>query len=244
MTLDLDRWEARFEKRILELDYGNDPAHDLAHFRRVVSTAKRLATEESAKLEVVIPAAWLHDYVNIPKDDPRRSQASRLSATAAIEWLRSEGYPEVWMAEIQHAIEAHSFSAKIDPKTVEARVVQDADRLDGLGAIGIARCFSVSGLLKRKIYEPGDPFGVSRPLDDLEYSIDHFFVKLFKTAETLQTPAGLREGQARAAHMRDFLAELARELGVLELLPSSLGQASSGQTSGRGADVPAQGPRH
>jgi uncharacterized protein len=214
MSLDLDFWEKRFEQRIIELDEGDDPAHDHAHFRRVVSTAKRLAEAEKARMEVVVPAAWLHDYVNIPKDDPRRSQASRLSAQAATEWLRAEGYPEELLPEIAHAIEAHSFSAKIEPRSLEARIVQDADRLDGLGAIGIARCFLVGGLLRRKIYEPTDPFGTARPLDDLEYTIDHFFVKLFKTVETLQTPAGLSEGRLRAAHMREFLGQLAREVGV------------------------------
>jgi uncharacterized protein len=195
------------------LDYGNDPAHDLAHFRRVVATAKRLAAEEQARLEVVIPAAWFHDFVNVPKNDPRRSQASRLSAVAACEYLREIEYPERYIPEIHHAIEAHSFSARIDPTTPEASVVQDADRLDGLGAIGIARCFSVAGLLKRKIYNLDDPFGLSRELDDLDYTVDHFYVKLFKTAETLRSTAGRAEGMRRALHMREFLQELAREIG-------------------------------
>ena len=211
---ELEAWEVKFAEKIVGMDYGNDPAHDLAHFRRVVATAKRLASEEKARLEVVIPAAWLHDFVNVPKNDPRRSQASRLSALAAAEYLREVSYPEIYISEIQHAIEAHSFSARIDPKTPEARVVQDADRLDGLGAIGIARCFAVAGLLKRKIYDLEDPFGVSRELNDLVYTIDHFYVKLFKTVETLQSAAGRAEGMRRAHTMREFLQELAREIGV------------------------------
>ena len=212
--LELEAWEVKFAEKIVALDYGNDPAHDLAHFRRVVATAKRLAVEEKAKLEVVIPAAWFHDFVNVPKNDPRRSQASRLSAVAACAHLREIGYPEEYISEIHHAIEAHSFSAKIDPTTPEASVVQDADRLDGLGAIGIARCFSVAGLLKRKIYDLDDPYGLSRELDDLVYTVDHFYVKLFKTAETLRSTAGRAEGMRRALHMREFLQELAREIGL------------------------------
>lgn len=211
---DLAAWEIKFAQKIVELDYGNDPAHDLAHFRRVVATARRLAVEEKARLEIVIPAAWFHDFVNVPKNDPRRSQASRLSAEAATDYLRQISYPEEYMAGIHHAIEAHSFSAKIDPTTPEASVVQDADRLDGLGAIGIARCFSVAGLLKRKIYNLDDPFGESRELDDLEYTVDHFYVKLFKTAETLRSKAGRAEGMRRAKHMREFLKELARDIGL------------------------------
>ena len=131
-------WELKFEQKLVDQDLGNDPAHDLAHFRRVVKTAKMLTAEEGATLEVVVPAAWLHDLVNVPKNDPKRSLASRLSATAATEFLRSSGYPPEHLERIHHAIEAHSFSAKIEAKTLEARIVQDADRLDGLGAVGIA----------------------------------------------------------------------------------------------------------
>jgi len=207
-------WEKKFERKVIDLDYGSDPAHDLAHFRRVVATAKRLAQEEGARLDVVIPAAWFHDFVNVPKNDPRRSQASKLSAEAACNYLREVDYPEEHLDDIYHAIEAHSFSAQIEPRTVEASVVQDADRLDGLGAIGIARCFSVAGLLKRRIYDLDDPFALERELDDLVYTIDHFYVKLFKTAGTLKSRAGRAEGVRRAHLMKDFLLELAREVGV------------------------------
>ena len=199
MQKSLAEWEKGFEAKVREAAAEEtaqtgriDPAHDHAHFLRVVTTAKRLALEEGAKLEVVIPAAWLHDLVNVPKDDPRRSVASKLSGIQAVDYLRGAGYPEVYLEDIRHAIEAHSYSARIEAKTPEAAVVQDADRLDGLGAIGIARVFTVGGLLGRRIYEPGDPFGNSeRTLDDLENTLDHFFVKLFKTAETLRTRAGM-----------------------------------------------------
>ncbi len=206
-------WEKRFEEKVLTLDLGSDPAHDLAHFQRVVTTAKFLAREEGASLGIVIPAAWLHDFVNVPKNDPRRSLASRLSAEAATAYLRELNYPEEFIPGIYHAIEAHSFSAKIDTRSIEAAIVQDADRLDGLGAIGIARTFSVAGLLKRKIYDPTDPFGVDRPLDDLQFTVDHFFVKLFKTVETLKTQAGREEGVRRAEYMRGFLKQLGHEIG-------------------------------
>lgn len=216
-------WETIFEQKIreaatLEAAHSGgrvDPAHDHAHFLRVVTTAKRLAESEKADLAVVVPAAWLHDLVNVPKDDPRRSIASQLSGGAAVNFLRSVHYPEAHLEPIRHAIEAHSFSARIEAKTVEAAVVQDADRLDGLGAIGIARVFTVGGLLGRRIYEPGDPFGQGgRKLDDLENTIDHFFVKLFKTAETLRTAAGREEGKRRIEFMRTYLGALGRELGV------------------------------
>jgi uncharacterized protein len=221
MQKSLAEWEKAFESKVRAVSAeeaerlgGDDPAHDFAHFQRVVTTAKRLAQSENAKLEVVIPAAWLHDLVNVPKNDPRRSIASKLSGEEAVQYLRGEGYPEVYLEEIRHAIEAHSFSAKIEVKSTEAAVVQDADRLDGLGAIGIARVFTVGGLLRRRIYEPSDPFAMSdRKLDDLENTLDHFFVKLFKTVETLRTVAGKEEGRRRADTMREYLSELGRELG-------------------------------
>ncbi len=211
---ELAELERKCEARLEEEDLGNDPAHDIAHFRRVVSTARRLAVAEGAKLEVVSVAAWFHDLVNVPKNDPRRSFASRLSAKEARVFLGGQGCSEEFLDEVAHAIEAHSFSAQIEPRTLEACVVQDADRLDGLGAIGIARCFSVGGLLLRRIYDPVDPFGAARPLDDLANTIDHFYVKLFRTAETLRTHSGREEGVRRVESMRSFLADLGREIGI------------------------------
>lgn len=221
MQKSLAEWEKRFEAKVREVAAEEaartgriDPAHDHAHFLRVVTTARRLAHSEGAKLEVVIPAAWLHDLVNVPKNDPRRSIASKLSGEQAVEFLRGAGYPEIYLEEIRHAIEVHSYSARIEAKSIEASVVQDADRLDGLGAIGIARVFTVGGLLGRRIYEPSDPFGDGgRKLDDLENTLDHFFVKLFDTAESLRTPAGKEEGKRRVQGMRLYLTELGRELG-------------------------------
>ncbi len=170
--------------------------------------AARLAELERADPAIVIPAAWLHDLVDIPKSDPRRSQASRLSAGAAADWLAAAGYDPGLIPAIRHAIEAHSFSAGIAAATLEAQVVQDADRLDGIGAIGIARCFATAGALGRPFYEPGDPFAATRPPDDTTWTVDHFFVKLFRTAATLTTAAGRAEGSRRTPFMRDFLEQL------------------------------------
>lgn len=206
-------WDQVFEQKIIDLELGTDPAHDVAHFKRVVATAKKLAIEENAKIEVILPAAWLHDYINIPKNDPRRSQASRLAASAAIEYLQSVNYPSEYFEEIRHAIEAHSFSANIEAKTIEAKIVQDCDRLDGLGAIGVARCFSVGALFKRSIYHLEDPFGLNHERDDYKYTIDHFYIKLFKVAKTLQTKAGQVEGQRRIQFMQEFLRQIGSEIG-------------------------------
>ena len=189
---------------------GFDLGHDALHFERVYATAKRLAEIESADLWVVMPASFLHDWVNVPKNDPRRSQASRISAKGAVEFLRSINYPEQHLEGIGHAVEAHSFSAAIACKTLEAKVVQDADRLDALGAIGLARLFVTAQRMRTpRLY---GPFDLDRALDDQNYSMDHIEIKLRKVANTLQTAAGKSEGSKRMATIDQFVACFKREV--------------------------------
>lgn len=211
--LDLATWEARCEAHIRQLE--GDASHDLAHVRRVVRWARRLAEREGADRSIVIPAAWLHDGVSVPKDHPDRSRASTLAARAASTWLKNQRYPVGQIPEVAHAIEAHSFSAGIAPRTLEAKVVQDADRLDALGAIGIARCYATAGAMGSQLVHPDDPVPgpqPDRPLDDRRYATDHFMVKLLKLPETMQTESGQREAERRADVIRRFLGELAREI--------------------------------
>jgi uncharacterized protein len=205
-------WEPRF-RSFVEAQPGADPGHGLAHLERVVANALRLASEENARIEIVLPAAWLHDCVHIAKDAPERAQASRLAADHAQNFLREAEYPERLLPDIRHAIEAHSYSAGIVPKTLEAKVVQDADRLDALGAIGISRCIAVGAGLGRPLYERNDPFCAARVPDDRGASIDHFYSKLLKLAGTMQTPAGRREADRRTAFLNTYLAQLATEIG-------------------------------
>jgi uncharacterized protein len=212
LLMNLLDWEKQFEDKISQIASTDDPAHDLLHFKRVVRIAKEICKRESGNLEIVVPAAWLHDFVIVPKDSPLRHQASRLSAVKAIEFLSSIGYPENYQNEIAHAIEAHSFSADIEAKTLEAKIVQDADRLDGLGAIGIARCFATAGILKRAFYENEDPFCKIRTPDDSKFTIDHFYKKLFKIAETLKTKSGAEEGRRRVEVMKHYLNSLQSEI--------------------------------
>lgn len=210
--MNLSEFENLLIKKISEVASIDDPAHDFLHFKRVVNMAKHLCAEENAKIEVVLPAAWLHDFVIIPKNDPRRKMASQLSADAALQFLEQIHYPKIYFEEISHAIAAHSFSANLETKTIEAKIVQDADRLDGLGAIGIARCFATAGLLKRAFYSEEDPFCTHRAADDGQFTIDHFFVKLFKIAETLKTKSGRLEGVKRVDVMKNYLENLSIEI--------------------------------
>lgn len=204
-------WQEIFDRKARELYPATDPSHDFLHIRRVVAMALKLAREEGADENIVLPAAYFHDFVNLPKSDPRRREASVLSAAAAVEYLRSAGYPSQYFEAIGHAIAAHSFSAGIPCETIEAQVVQDADRLDSLGAIGIARCFTTGTLMGRPYYHEQDFFAERRPLDDKNYAIDHFFVKLFKVAAMLQTASAREEGRRRADFMQDYLRQLQSE---------------------------------
>ncbi|MFY0659458.1 MAG: HD domain-containing protein [Shimia sp.] len=193
---------------------AQDSAHDLAHLDRVWTTAQALAEAEGgADLRVLLGAAYLHDLVNLPKDSPHRARASTMAAGAAAPILRSHGFSNHEVAAAQHAIATHSFSAGLKPKSLEARILRDADRLDALGAIGIARTFAVGGALGRALYDENDPFAEHRELDDSAWALDHWPVKLFRLPEDMQTVAGKLTAQKRVAEMRAYAQVLAGELG-------------------------------
>ncbi|MFC0117059.1 HD domain-containing protein [Pseudoalteromonas xiamenensis] len=189
-----------------------DTAHDITHIERVVAVAKKLALAENADLDVVIPAAWLHDCVAVPKNHPNRAIASRLAADKATDFLQQFGYDESKLPAIHHAIVAHSFSANVVPESLEAQIVQDADRMDALGAIGISRCMKVGGAIARHVYHPKDPFCETREPDDKLYTLDHFFVKLLKIQNSMHTNAAKEEAQRRTQYMHAFLEQLASEI--------------------------------
>ena len=189
-----------------------DAAHDINHVRRVLKNALQLSEIESGNQNIVLPAACLHDCVAVPKDSPLRSQGSRLAAVAAARFLAEAGYPQEDIPAVQHAIEAHSYSANIPVQTIEAAIVQDADRLDSLGAIGIARCLLVGGKLDRPLLDSEDPFCDRREPDDGLYTLDHFYCKLFKLPETMQTDAGRLEARRRATLMQNYLDDLRAEI--------------------------------
>jgi len=191
---------------------GNDGAHDASHLERVWRSAEALLGHHpEADPLVVMAASYLHDLINLPKDDPARAQASRRSALLAREQLARCGFPEDRLDAVAHAIEAHSFSAAIEPTTIEARIVQDADRLDALGAVGLARMFYVSGRLGRALAHPSDPLALDRVLDDGAYSLDHIVVKLATLPETMQTEAGRAMANVRLGKLLVFRKEFAAE---------------------------------
>jgi len=190
-----------------------DAAHDVAHVQRVVSNVRWLTAVEQADPWVTLPSAWLHDCVAIAKDSPLRDQGSRLAAEAAVEFLSAiDDYPETKLEAVHHAIAAHSFSANIPVRSLEAAVVQDGDRLDSLGAVGIARCLLVGGNLNRPLCSADDPFCDTREPDDSRYTLDHFYAKLLKLPHSMQTAAGRAEAERRALLMQQYLDQLRSEI--------------------------------
>lgn len=191
-----------------------DVAHDLGHIARVRQTAGALARGQAGvDAEALDIAAILHDLVNLPKDAPDRARASQLSAERAADWLAGQGWPADRVALVAHAIAAHSFSAGIEPQTPEAKILQDADRLEALGAIGLARMFAVSGALGRALFDPEDPLGRNRALDDRAFALDHLETKLFRLAATMQTAEGRAMAAERTAFLRAFRDRLLSEIG-------------------------------
>lgn len=207
----LNAFEPLF-RNFIQREMTTDDAHDLSHVERVVNTATALCEAERAEPFIVLPAAWLHDCFSYPKNHTARHKSSQIAADKAVDFLREIDYPTEYLDAIHHAIVAHSFSANVTPKTPEAKIVQDADRLDSLGAIGIARTMMVSATFNAAFYHADDPFCEHREPDDKAFTIDHFYAKLFKLVEQLNTPAAKREGERRTQFMRDFLAQLRSEI--------------------------------
>ncbi|MGZ3181708.1 MAG: HD domain-containing protein [Telluria sp.] len=190
----------------------DDGAHDLPHLHRVWSNALVLLQEHpQADPLVVMAACYLHDLVNLPKNDPRRHLASRASAEQARAELAAIGFPQPQLDAVPHAIEAHSFSAAIPARTLEARIVQDADRLDALGPVGLARMFYVAGRLNLALAHTTDPLAQDRGPDDRQYALDHIMVKLAALPEGMQTAAGRRLAEERLQTLLAFRAEFAAQ---------------------------------
>ena len=197
-------WRSRVV-RIASSHAGDDGAHDMSHLHRVWRNACALleATPQADAL-VVLAACYLHDIVNLPKNHPEREQASRRAAELAVTALRAERFPEEKLQAVAHAIEAHSYSGGIAPQTIEAKIVQDADRLDALGAVGLARLFYVAGRMGSALAHPSDPLARQRDPDDRTYALDHISCKLEKLPATMQTTAGLALAEARLAWLHGF----------------------------------------
>lgn len=189
-----------------------DPAHDWAHVGRVAATARKLCENQDVNIECVLAGVYCHDIINLPKDHPDRKNASTLAAKEAEPLLKQAGFTADEIEIIKKAIIEHSFSKGLKPSCLEAAIVQDADRLDALGAIGILRCAAVNTQMKSKFYEPFDPLAEQRELDDKTYMVDHYYVKLYKLPELMNTPEAKHLANQRVNYMKAFINELMSEV--------------------------------
>ncbi|QBD80606.1 HD domain-containing protein [Ktedonosporobacter rubrisoli] len=189
-----------------------DLAHGWEHVNRVYALALSIAEEEGADSFVVGMAALLHDLGRAAPASDTGHHAD-ISVTLARELLKKYNVPADLQEAIIHAILAHSFSKGLQPHTLEARIVRDADRLDALGAIGILR-WAITGVVKHTphSYHPNDPFAEQHDLEDSSYMLDHFYSKLLKLGDTMSTKTGRFLAERRTAFMRTYLYELKREL--------------------------------
>lgn len=187
---------------------GSDPAHDFSHIIRVYDNAKWIGEREGADMEVLLLSALLHDAGSCSKGDEKSAK----SAKVAEDFLKKKGISTDICDKIIYAIDVHRFSKGIMPSTLEAKILQDADRLDAMGAIGIARVFMTGGALGRRFYNPDDPFCEAREPDDKIWNLDHFYRKLLKLELGMNTGSARRLARRRIAVLEKYLTDLEEEL--------------------------------
>lgn len=190
--------------------------HGADHVLRVAALADSLARAEGADRLVSGAAALLHDLC--------RAEAGGCHAHRAAERARAllveSGFPPEKVEAVVEAVRVHRFSAGLAAPTLEAQVLQDADRLDAIGAIGVLRAFAYGGEEGRWAYCPEDPFHrTDRPLADGTFTIDHFYRKLLVVAGSLGTATARRMARRRHAFLLAYLAELETELAEAAVVP-------------------------
>jgi uncharacterized protein len=205
---------------LLESTFPDDDlAHDRLHVMRVHAWALRLAPGAGADPDLAGAAALVHDLVNVPKEAADRHLGGERSADAATPLLLEAGYSPSEVEVITAAVRRSSWSRGLPPEGPLDRVLQDADRLDAIGAIGIARTFATAQAMvcrgrRMALYHETDPLAARRGVDDAAFALDHFPAKLLRLAAGMHLPAAREEAERRAAAMRTFLEQLETELEI------------------------------
>jgi uncharacterized protein len=202
----------KLQNEVKKIVAKNDPAHDFEHILRVYKNAEKICKTEKADKKLVLSAVLLHDIVSFPKSDKRSKTASTKSAIKAKKILERFNFSMNEIKIIMDAIESHSFSKNEKPKTLVGQILQDADRLDALGSIGIARTFAVSGGENRPFYNKYDPFCSNRKPDDQKWTVDHFYKKLLLLQTRMNTRFAKNEAKRRTKILKKFLNDLKKEI--------------------------------
>lgn len=197
---------------------GEDLAHDADHVLRVYGWAVHIAREEGEDTDLCGAAALVHDLVNIPKESRDRPLGGELSAVAGKELLEHAGYTPQEVHACAEAVRTSSWSRGLAPVNRIGVVLQDADRLDAIGAIGAARNFATAQAMASRgatgrFYDPTDPLGrTDRELDDVRNAMDHWPRKLLRLQEGFHTPTARTEAARRHAFLLAFMKQLESEL--------------------------------
>ncbi len=184
--------------------------HDRSHVQRVYNLAVRLVEEENADLDVVRAAALLHDIARAMEDEGKIADHAIEGARMARKILDELGFPQEKTAQIVHCIEAHRFKKGIQAQSLEAKILQDADRLDIIGAIGIARVFARGGWSNSPIHDPS-----ILPKEKYDgkslTAVNHIYEKILKAKDTMNTASAKRFAEERHRFVEQFLQRLLRE---------------------------------
>jgi len=193
--------------------HGAESAHDFDHVLRVLALAEKLARAEGADLEIVRTAALLHDIARADEDTTGGDHAE-MAAERARAILRARGIAPEKIEAIAHAIQAHRFRTNAPPQTLEAKILFDADKLDSIGAVGIARAYQVSGALNQRLWSEvaPDALATRQQRNSNHSAYAEFVVKLSKVRDRLFTASARQIAQERHAYMVDFFARLEKEI--------------------------------
>lgn len=188
---------------------GADSVHDFDHILRVLALAERIAQAEGADWAVVRTATLLHDWGRA-EADARNMDHALYAAERARAWLTSQKAEPAFVEAVCYAIVCHRYRSGPAPATLEAQVLFDADKLDAIGAIGIARAFAYGGRAQQRLYVP---LSEVRPTSPEEHTAAHEFVlKLARVREVLFTPTARAIAAERHAFMESFFARLEAEI--------------------------------
>jgi len=184
--------------------------HDWSHVERVTRLALHIAEEENADLDVVRAAALLHDVARAMEDEGKIEDHALDSAIIAKKILDEVGFPTEKAAKVIKSIETHRFRHGRKPESLEAKILQDADRLDILGAIGLARVFTRGGWENNPIHDPTIP--PKKKYDGKSLTaVNHIYEKILKANDTLNTKTARKIGQERHEFVEHFLERLLKE---------------------------------
>jgi len=194
--------------------HNAESAHDFDHVLRVYTLAERIAQAEGANLDIVRAAALLHDISRADEDNHNAGDHAQLAAERAKKILLDRGIGENQADAVAHAIAAHRFRGATSPQTLEAQVLFDADKLDSIGAIGVARAYAVSGALNQKLWSKVSPDTMAtRDQHNSDHSAyAEFVVKLSRVRERIHTNTAKQIAEERHTFMQDFFERLGKEI--------------------------------